>query len=314
MKRCVFNFSYSSDSPLIAQVLVEKGDYIFTRHFVLIASFPPPPSECAYLLVFHGSPDPRPQRAVTALAGRVAETLHHLHLNPSPFAMTGLTEPPSSGGDVAVSALPLVGTASLECHPLPLRVQIQEFGDRAVQLGCTRLKILPLFLLAGRHVVEDLPREVNLAQQQLPVGLELEMMPHLGSHANLSRLLATYLATTPVEAWVLLAHGSRKTEANGGIVTLAERLGASPAFWAVAPGLGDRVGELYHQGYRQIAVLPYFLFAGELTDAIARLVTQLSQQFPELALKLTPPLEGVLELADLSVDLFQDGRLSLTSS
>jgi sirohydrochlorin ferrochelatase len=56
-------------------------------------------------------------------------------------------------------------------------------------------------------------------------------------------------------------------------------------------------------GKEEIAILPYFLFAGGITDAIAQTVERLSQQFPSAKLQMAEPIGASAELADLIWDL-----------
>ncbi len=198
---------------------------------------------------------------------------------------------------------PLISTACLELSPLPLHQQITEFGDRALGLGYKQLQILPLFLLLGVHVMEDIPAEVALAQQALGQKLKLDLRPHLGSHSGLTRLLANQLAQTKAEAWILLTHGSSRAGAKQPVEAIAQQLGAVSAYWAVAPSLVSRVQELAIAGHQRIGILPYFLFAGGITDAIAQTVAQLQEQYSTVNLHLAEPLGASQELADLIWDL-----------
>jgi sirohydrochlorin ferrochelatase len=197
----------------------------------------------------------------------------------------------------------LVGTACLELSPVSLHKQITEFGDRAVECGYSRLQIVPLFLLPGVHVMEDIPAQVALAQQTLGQKLKLELRSHLGTHPGLIDLLANQLATTPSEAWILLAHGSRRAGAKQPVEAIAKQLGALSAYWSVAPSLQSRLQKLVSAGHQQIGIMPYFLFAGGITDAIAQAVEQLQAQFPAVNLHLAEPLGASQELADLILDL-----------
>jgi sirohydrochlorin cobaltochelatase len=63
--------------------------------------------------------------------------------------------------------------------------------------------------------------------------------------------------------------------------------------------LADLVG----QGCEEITILPYFLFEGGITDAIAQTVTQLSQEFPTARLKMTETLGANPGLAKHIVQL-----------
>ncbi|BCL39460.1 sirohydrochlorin chelatase [Nostoc sp. MS1] len=231
----------------------------------------------AYLLVSHGSRDPRPEVAMQQLAILVAEKLH-------------LPEK-------------LVGTGYLELAPEPLHEQIKNFAQTAVAFGCHQLKIVPLFLLPGVHVMTDIPGEVAQAQQALSQDILIELQPYLGIHPGLQTFLQKQIATIKVEAWILLSHGSLRPGSQQPVETMAANIGAVAAYWSVAPSLGSRVKELIAAGHREIAILPYFLFSGGITDAIAQAVNELKLQFPGVSLYLAAPLGVSGELADLIGDL-----------
>jgi sirohydrochlorin cobaltochelatase len=250
----------------------------------------------AYLLVIHGSRDPRPALALTDLAQLFGDRIRHLQLSHSSGAELQV------GSAELATPQPVVGTASLECHPLPLHQQIEKFCR---ETGTQSLVILPLFVLPGVHVMEDIPQEILLAKQAI-VGVEIQIRPYLGSLPKLRRLLNERMANQSMEAWVLIAHGSRRPGANQPIDDLAEHLGAVSAYWSVPPSLESRLQDLAQQGLRKIGILPYFLFAGGITDALARSVSELAAQHPELDLHLTQPLQASSELADLLIDLVQN--------
>ena len=277
--------------------------------------------------MFHGSRDPRPAIAVEQLAQLVSQEIQQrYHLwdegrNAAP-RLSYVGSPQSAGlvlkPTVAPTAaticnpqLPLVGTACLELGPQPLHQQIQQFGDRlfalqqqqVLQVASSVMQLVPLFLLPGMHVMEDIPAEVNLAQTALGKNLTLKVCPYLGTHPNLSQLLAAQMTTTATDAWILLSHGSRRPEANAPIEAIAAELNAVPTYWSVPPGLESTVAELVQMGHHRIGILPYFLFAGGITDAIAQLVMRLSWQFPEVELTLAEPLGVSSALASLVLDL-----------
>ncbi|KAF3884743.1 MULTISPECIES: sirohydrochlorin chelatase [Nostocales] len=247
----------------------------------------------AYLLVSHGSHDPRPEIAMQRLAG----LLHHKLEKYLPSIVSN---------DVAV--IPdksLVGTAYLELNPEPLHEQIKTFSKNALALGCCSLKILPLFLLPGVHVMEDIPVEVALAQQSLDRGIKIYLQPYLGSHPGLKFLLVKQLVSMEVEGKILLAHGSRRLGSVLPVEAMATSLSAVTAYWAHPPSLESRVQELVTAGCRRIAILPYFLFAGGITDAIAGAQEKLKLLFPEVSFQLADPLGTSAELADLIWDLVE---------
>ncbi|MEH1872579.1 sirohydrochlorin chelatase [Nostoc sp.] len=242
----------------------------------------------AYLLVSHGSRDRRPEIAMQQLAMLVYNKLSENH-NP-------------------VDSTHLVGIAALEMNPLPLHEQIQEFAKRAFCEGKlsqnqNRLKIVPLFLLPGVHVMTDIPAEVALAQQGIGQDIMIELQPYLGSHPNLEKLLAKQIAAIKTEAWILLAHGSRRPGSKETIKAMAGNLSAVTAYWSVPGSLESRVKELVAAGYKEIAILPYFLFAGGITDAIAASIEELKLQFSAVNFQLANPLGASAELAELIWDL-----------
>ena len=61
-------------------------------------------------------------------------------------------------------------------------------------------------------------------------------------------------------------------------------------------------------GYQNIAILPYFLFPGGITDAIANHLVQLQLKFPGVTLQLAAPLGVNMELADIIWDLAIQGE------
>lgn len=276
----------------------------------------------AYLLVFHGSPDPRPQAAATALAELFRQRIQHIRLPSESSKLGGFwafdcdSDHPAVAIAVDRPPEPIIGTASLECSPLPLHQQIEQFVDKlqpAVAEGDRppTLLVLPLFLLAGVHVMEDIPAEIALAQQRLGQTVSIEVCPHLGAHPRLRRILTERMAPIPAEAWILMAHGSRRASANQAIADLADHLGAIPAYWSVPPSLEATLDELRRLQFRTIGILPYFLFAGGITDAIAKTVQALTQQFPALNLQLANPIDASPELADLLIDFAQAAMLAI---
>ena len=245
------------------------------------------------LLIYHGSRDPRPQAAVEKLAQLVSQAKAQIEASDyvQKIEKTAL--------------IPLVDTASLELSPVPLQDQIKEFGDRAKASGYNNMQVVPLFLLPGVHVMEDIPATVAIAQQSLGQEMKIDLQPYLGTHAGLKDLLATQLAATKAEAWILLAHGSRRAGSKPLVEAMAKRLEMVEAYWAVPPRLESRVKELVSAGYQHIGILPYFLFAGGITDAIAQSVEQLKVQFPDTLIHLADPLGASAELANLIIDLVE---------
>ncbi|MFM7370263.1 MAG: sirohydrochlorin chelatase, partial [Sphaerospermopsis kisseleviana] len=181
-------------------------------------------------------------------------------------------------------------------------------APKALAFGCKCLKIIPLFLLPGVHVMSDIPAEVELAQTALGEKIQIEIKPYLGSHGNLAKLLTSTMATIKAEVSILLAHGSRRSGSQQPVEDIARSLGAVTAYWSVSPSLETKIKELVAAGNQQIAILPYFLFAGGITDAIAESLEKLKLKFPGVKLQLAPPLGVSAELADIIWDLATEGE------
>lgn len=272
----------------------------------------------AYLLVSHGSSDPRHQAGLEKLAQGVRQHLGRLSRSDASAAYKMVpaiasgnashffnTFPLKSRGYAygATSDLPLVATATLEATAVPLSQQIEQFARASLHQGVRQVVIVPLFLLAGIHVREDLPREIEAAMQALPPTINLVCLPYIGSHGRFKHYVATRLAKSNVDRCVLLAHGSRRAAGNRAIQQLATVLNTEVAFWSVPPDLETRVYDLIQRGYQHIAIAPFFLFPGSITDAITRRTEELAEHFSTLSIRLLPPLGLSQELGKVVAEL-----------
>ena len=292
----------------------------------------------AYLLISHGSRDPRPQSAMNRLAQIIRDCLRPLDFRESvanavsarnlPRAMTSVSPNRavksrsltnslvsnrllSDGTAVSKQPMkgrfqediPLVGTAVLELGTLPLHQQIYEFGRRAKAAGMTRLQLVPVFLMKGIHVMQDIPVEVKMAEQLLAGSIELSLCEPIGSHPGMSALLRHKLKAVATEGKLLVAHGSRRPKGNHAVEQLAKSLGMSVAYWATPPDLETQVIDLMQLGHQELVILPYFLFSGAITDTITHLTEELAERFPRIRFRMLPPVGATQELAELVVNL-----------
>jgi sirohydrochlorin cobaltochelatase len=222
----------------------------------------------AYVFVSHGSRDPRPATAIAQL-------------------ITDLSD------------CPIIGQAMLECAPEPLAEQLVKLAQTAQTQGFASLRLVLLFLLPGVHVTEDIPVQVQAAQTALG-SFPLTQTAYLGSLGSLKGLLKPQDKPT-----LLLSHGSRKPGGNEPIEHLAHTLDITPTFWSVEPKLATTIAHLAKAGATEIAIKPFFLTQGGITDAIAAEVARLAEIFPQVTLTLENTLdrqpgfrEIVLELLD----------------
>lgn len=302
-----------------------------------------PTRSTAYLLVSHGSRDPRPQAAMDRLCSRVRTHLQgaveviepvtksgdrtQATPNPASFQQasyldrsvgedtTGRTSllvrpeektAKEKTGKKAIQRKPstvIVKTACLELAALPLSQHIYKLGTQLIDQGVKELKVLPVFLMSGVHVMEDIPTEIEKARTLLDGALTLTVCPHLGSHPDIPEVLADRLASVPAEKSLLVAHGSRRPKGNRIIEGLAKRLDTAVAYWATPPDIETQVIELMQQGHQKLTILPYFLFAGGITDAITHRTEELAERFPKVQFRLLPTLGATDEVASLAIDL-----------
>jgi len=82
----------------------------------------------------------------------------------------------------------IVRVAHLELAPPGLTEAVAQ----AVAAGADQVRILPLFLLPGRHVSEDLPRLLGEVRARHP-GLDVRASTPLGDQAGLVDLLVAML-------------------------------------------------------------------------------------------------------------------------
>lgn len=297
------------------------------------------PLSSAYLLISHGSRDPRPHQAMERLAARVRSQLERRgweqgEINDRCSLNSSISQPLVSNQELLSSNgagyfqanrvlqrsqakpatptlvspkchYPLVGTATLELADTALHEQIQQFASKVIAGGCNPIQLLPLFLLPGVHVREDIPAEVALAQQDLGEAVVLNLRPHVGAHPGLGRLLASQWSGVDTDAKILLSHGSRRVGGNQPVEAVAQELGAVAAYWSVQPMLEEQIQVLVARGHKRIEILPYFLFAGGITDAIAQKLDILQTEFPSVKLTLREPIGTSDILANLIVDLIE---------
>lgn len=267
----------------------------------------------AYILVVHGSRNQSYQAAVEKLGALVR----------------------SHGRFQLGSIFPLVHIAFLELHPLPLHRQIAEFATRAAKHGCSRIQVLPVFLHSGVHVMEDIPAEVAATQEILDPQITIELRPYLGTNIlALSHLLASeiaHLGERPSgQSWILLSHGSRRPGANQCVAEIADLIGCqlgievAIAFWSISPTLDERVAELTGSPnlalvgsddvssqekikaktqMKSLVIIPYFLFAGGITEAIAKSVGQLRRKYANISIQVMDPIGASEDLAAIVLQL-----------
>ena len=250
----------------------------------------------AYLLVTHGSRDPRPQIALERLSYLVEQQIQQKTQKESYSHYRKINH-------CAVrSPVTMVQTATLELSQLSLSAQIRKLAPKIANMGIKTLKIIPLFLLAGVHVREDIPREIAIAQQEISDIINLELCPYLGSYKGLVKILSRQFSSYPQDARIIISHGSRRSGGNKSVEAIAAQLDARVAYWSIVPSLQEQVYHLIEQGKTRITIVPYFLFTGGITTLISQQVQQLKDSLPQIQLDLGQPLGATPDLAQLMVE------------
>lgn len=233
---------------------------------------------CLFILVTHGSSDRRHLISAALLCDRLKQW----------FIDHGF---PNYRVEAAV----------LESDESSLADQVMDQLDRARIQGIERAVLVPLFLLPGMHVMEDIPAQFDAIRTRISIadGLPypiLSVMPFLGDWPTLKMGLLDHLITDgdcnpdaiiesgtgQSPARILLAHGSRRPGAVEPIETIAAKLGLSTAYWLVEPKLDFRIEDCIATGASVIEIFPYFLFEGGISDAIDRLVQGFPQRYPHV--------------------------------
>ena len=268
-------------------------------------------SSSAYLLVFHGSRDPRTQLAASRLGQLL--TIKFKSKNILTKSKIILTQQNYIGLDVSVPQpemvttldlpkIPLIEVAALELAPLSLNESLVKFTLKAYQKGFKQIKVLPLFLAPGVHVREDIPSEIACAITQINNQVTIELSPYLGKYSGMIQLLSRKFRELSGESRILVAHGSRLPTVERYYQSLATELNAVTAYWSTSPSLAQQVIAQIAAGQKKIAILPYFLFSGRITQAIAKEVATLQAEHPQVELILGQPLGATEALAEIIVE------------
>lgn len=106
---------------------------------------------------------------------------------------------------------------------------------------------------------------------------------------------------------IILGHGSRRAEANQGLLEVAERVSeslgqkADPAFMSHgSPSLPEVVREKILSGAKRIIIMPLFLFPGvHVTVDIHEELREIREEFPNIEIIFTKELgvdESIVQL------------------
>lgn len=118
----------------------------------------------------------------------------------------------------------------------------------------------------------------------------------------------------PKTAVLLIAHGSRRAEANQDLTELAQQLRChgqfdiiEPSYLELAkPTIPEGGHRCVEQGAQRVLMLPYFLSAGtHVMIDLERIRSELSSAHPAVEFRLCPPLGLHPKMAEIVLDRLQ---------
>ncbi|MBE9221629.1 hypothetical protein IQ215_02870 [Cyanobacterium stanieri LEGE 03274] len=229
-----------------------------------------------YLLVAHGSRNPQYRTYLNNLADLIRQKL----------TQKGI---PSH-----------LDSCYLELSSQSLADKITEFACFCHQHKYNSIKILPLFLFSGTHVMDDIPEQEAIAFKNISdLGMDIKILPHLGSESSLTQFLEKKYQKYPNYTRLLISHGTRLERGQKEAQLLAKKSSATLAFWSINPFFDQVIINLIKSGVENIVMLPYFLFPGKITRAIAVRAEEIKNEYNDFNLRIIEPLGANSELADL---------------
>jgi sirohydrochlorin ferrochelatase len=123
--------------------------------------------------------------------------------------------------------------------------------------------------------------------------------------------------STSHTAVLLMAHGSRRQNANDDLAKLAEIVRARGPYRLVEigylelaePSIPAGAQACVEQGADTVLMLPYFLSAGRhVVGDLQRFRDELSARFPGVSFRLCPPLGLHPSMADIVLDRLKEGE------
>jgi sirohydrochlorin ferrochelatase len=109
---------------------------------------------------------------------------------------------------------------------------------------------------------------------------------------------------------VIFAHGSSIPSANEAVEKVARATANAGGYPVqvgfldpVRPTLDDAVANLAAHGVQRVLIMPYFLTLGlHLQRDLPVIVERISKQYPEIEVRVTPPLDGHAALVGILLD------------
>jgi sirohydrochlorin cobaltochelatase len=173
--------------------------------------------------------------------------------------------------------------------------------------GAQHILVLPVMLLAARHVTDDLPSEISRFAAEFP---QIEM--RFGRELSIEPKILTAAAARIEEGercgareiprreslLLLIGRGTHYSEANAKLAMLARRLGTNMGFGRAEIGYGGTAEPLSEPalrhaatlGFNRIVVFPFFLFTGVLVKRVYAACDRVAADYPDIEIIKAPYL------------------------
>ena len=205
-----------------------------------------------------------------------------------------------SGADEAISFIertqPRIGVNIQEISFLELvKPSISEGIDRCVQLGATKIAIVPILLLTANHANEDIPLEIHRGKARYP-HIEFIYGRPFGVHPKLvdslyERIMEQLIPIRKDANVLLIGRGSSDPRVEQDLKEIAQLLEERYFFRQVDTCFLYGVGQSFEQALtniqkstHQVFIIPYLLFTGILLKGIEKKIASCTQSQQQLIL------------------------------
>lgn len=191
-----------------------------------------------------------------------------------------------------------------------------------VKQGASHIQVIPGMLMAGGHVKNDIPSELNALQKRY--GVKIEYGAHLGVNAKM--LQAAQARIVEAEAdfgvgyqrgdtlLVVVGRGASDADANSNISKITRMLQEGMGFgWGTTcysgvttPLVPEALARAHGLGFKKVIVFPYFLFTGRLVKRIYAWVDAYAAKHSDVIVVKASYLSDHPKVIDTFVDKLQE--------
>lgn len=155
---------------------------------------------------------------------------------------------------------------------------LQEAFENCIKRGATSICVVPVLLLPGKQTTEEIPGELRKMQEMFP-DVQVKWGSPIGADPVMlniikRRLLNKSFGGLREEAVLLVSHGSHDPVANIEFKKIAQifssqlNVKVETGFIVTEPLFKDVTDTLLDEGYKNVYMIPYFLFAGSFLQEL----------------------------------------------